>query len=81
MQFQADILQTQVVRPTVVETTALGAAFFAGLAVGFWKNVDELESVWQAERTFEPRMSADEAADRRARWSRALERSRDWDKP
>ncbi|XZE53820.1 glycerol kinase GlpK [Planctomycetaceae bacterium SH139] len=81
MQFQADILQAPVVRPQVIETTALGAAFFAGLAVGFWKTYDEIESVWQSERIFEPRMPAAEAAQRRSRWGEALERSRAWEKP
>ena len=81
MQFQADILQSPVVRPHVIETTALGAAFFAGLAVGFWGSVDEIQSIWQSERVFEPIMKSDEAARRRARWVEALERSRAWEKP
>lgn len=81
MQFQADIMQSPVVRPHVIETTALGAAFFAGLAVGFWSNVDDIHSIWQAERVFEPKMSSDEAAMRRARWAEALQRSRSWEKP
>ena len=79
MQFQADILQTPIVRPVVTETTALGAAYLAGLAVGFWKGQDELRALWKADRTFEPRMSADEAAYRRSRWAEALRRSREWD--
>lgn len=81
MQFQADIMQSPVVRPQVIETTALGAAFFAGLAVGFWNSVDEIQSVWRAERVFEPKMKPDEAAHRRARWAKALERSRSWEEP
>lgn len=81
MQFQADIMQSPVVRPHVIETTALGAAFFAGLAVGFWNSVDEIQSIWQAERVFEPKMKPDEAASRRARWAQALERSRAWEQP
>ena len=79
MQFQADILQMPIVRPVVTETTALGAAYLAGLAVGFWKDQDELRGLWKADRTFEPRMSADEAAYRRSRWAEALRRSREWD--
>jgi len=79
MQFQADILQVPVVRPKVIETTALGAAYLAGLAVGFWKNRDEVHRAWQAERTFEPQMSADDAAHRRRRWAEALRRARDWE--
>jgi len=79
MQFQADILRVPVVRPKVVETTALGAAYLAGLSVGFWKNRDEVHSAWQLDRTFEPQGNADEAAHRRTRWAEALKRSRDWD--
>jgi len=79
MQFQADILRVPVVRPKVIETTALGAAYLAGLAVGFWKDRAEVSRAWQAERTFEPRMSADEAAHRRARWNQALSRAREWE--
>ncbi|MCZ7638802.1 MAG: glycerol kinase GlpK [Verrucomicrobia bacterium] len=79
MQFQADILQVPVVRPRVIETTALGAAYLAGLATGFWKNRGEVQRSWQVDRTFEPRMSADEAAHRCARWTEALNRARDWE--
>lgn len=78
MQFQADVLQAPVVRPKIIETTALGAAYLAGLAVGYWKNLDELRQVWQAARVFEPLMSSDEVLQRRSQWSRALDRSRDW---
>jgi glycerol kinase len=79
MQFQADVLQVPVVRPKVIETTALGAAYLAGLATGFWKNRDEVRRAWQAERTFAPQMSADAAAHRRCRWAEALNRARDWE--
>src|SRR6478752_1107986 len=79
MQFQADILQVPVVRPKVIETTALGAAYLAGLAVGFWQDREEVSRGWQAERTFEPRSSADEAAHRRSRWQQALNRAREWE--
>lgn len=79
MQFQADMLQVPVVRPKVVETTALGAAYLGGLAAGFWKDRSEVTRSWQAERTFEPQMSADEAAHRRRRWAEALNRARDWE--
>ncbi len=76
--FQADILDAVVERPTVAETTALGAAYLAGLAVGYWKDQAEIEANWQLDRRFEPSM----AADRRERllrgWHRAVERSRDW---
>jgi len=79
MQFQADILQAPVVRPKVIETTALGAAYLAGLATGFWKDRSEVTKAWQVDRTFEPQMTADKAAHRRARWKQALERARDWE--
>jgi glycerol kinase len=79
MQFQSDILRVPVVRPKVIETTALGAAYLAGLAAGFWKNREEVQRAWQVDRTFAPRMSADEAAHRRNRWTEALRRARDWE--
>jgi len=79
MQFQADVLQVSVVRPKVIETTALGAAYLAGLATGFWKNRDEISRAWQVDRTFEPQMSAGEATHRRTRWNEALRRAREWE--
>ena len=79
MQFQADILQVPVVRPKVIETTALGAAYLAGLAVGFWHNVSEIEEVWQTDTVFQPSMPTEEVNRRRTQWSRALQRSREWD--
>ena len=79
MQFQADILGVPVVRPKIVETTALGAAYLAGLAVGFWKDQVEVEKTWQTERVFEPQKSRDEVEHRRSRWTEALKRSRDWE--
>jgi glycerol kinase len=60
------------VRPTVVETTALGAAYLAGLATGVWRGIDELTSHWQAERTFMPTMSRDQAGHRMTEWERAV---------
>lgn len=79
MQFQADILQVAVARPKVTETTALGAAYLAGLAVGFWKDRNEVKASWKADRIFEPTKSADEVAHRRSRWSEALKRAREWE--
>lgn len=79
MQFQADIMKTQVVRPEVTETTSMGAAYLAGLAVGFWKDLDEIASIWKSERVFEPSMGDDEVARRRERWNDALNRSMAWD--
>ena len=79
MQIQADILGVRVVRPKVVETTALGAAYLAGLATGFWKNRAEVQLAWQKEREFEPHKSAGEIAHRRSRWTEALKRAREWE--
>jgi glycerol kinase len=79
MQFQADVLQVPVVRPRVIETTALGAAYLAGLAVGFWKSKEEVAAAWQVERRFTPAMPAAQAAHRRGRWAEALKRARDWE--
>ncbi|HSU52717.1 MAG TPA: glycerol kinase GlpK [Candidatus Dormibacteraeota bacterium] len=79
MQFQADLLQVPVVRPKMHETTALGAAFLAGLAVGFWKDRSEIEKTWVADRVFTPQKRADEVAHLRQRWSKALERAREWE--
>jgi glycerol kinase len=81
MQFQADVLGVPVVRPRITETTALGAAYLAGLGVGFWSSLDELSRNWQVERRFEPRMGRDEATERMHRWSLAVERSRGWAAP
>ncbi len=78
MQFQADLLGVPVVRPVVTETTALGAAYLAGLAVGFWAGPDDLRSKRKGDVRFEPTMAADEAARRRQLWRRAVERSRGW---
>jgi glycerol kinase len=78
MQFQADVLGVPVVRPQVTETTALGAAYLAGLATGFWANPEELSAGRQADRRFDPRMDAADRKDRRARWQRAVERSKNW---
>jgi glycerol kinase len=76
MQFQADVLGVPVVRPRITETTALGAAYLAGLAVGFWASPEELASNWQVDRRFEPRMGRDEAQARLALWAQAVARGR-----
>jgi glycerol kinase len=78
MQFQADILGVPVVRPKVLETTALGAAYLAGLVTGVWKDTAEIGRQWAVGRRFEPAMSRVEAEARMAGWARALERSKDW---
>jgi glycerol kinase len=78
MQFQADLLGVPVVRPAITETTALGAAYLAGLAVGYWQSTDEITRQWRVERRFEPHISRDEAAARMREWAKAVERSRGW---
>ena len=78
MQFQADVTGLPVVRPAVTESTALGAACLAGLAVGYWQGVEELAANWRAERRFEPALPEDRVAGLRAAWARAVERARGW---
>jgi glycerol kinase len=78
LQFQADLLGVPVVRPQVTETTALGAAYLAGMGVGFWSSTADVAANWRADRRFEPGMSRDQAAARMARWAQAVDRSRDW---
>lgn len=75
MQFQSDVLGTKVVRPLVTETTALGAAYLAGLAVGFWKSIDEVKRQWQAERIFTPTMAPDLVALAKKGWADAVDRT------
>jgi glycerol kinase len=79
MQLQADLLGVPVVRPVVTETTALGAAYLAGLGVGLWHAADELTEQWQVDRRFEPRVPELEARARRQRWSEAVERAKGWE--
>lgn len=78
MQFQSDLLGVPVIRPKVTETTALGAAYAAGLAVGFWHGVEELRALWQEERRFVPRMNDLERETMHGGWLKAVERSFDW---
>jgi glycerol kinase len=78
MQIQADLLGVPVVRPKVLETTALGAAYLAGLSVGFWKSTEEVKKNWQIDRVFTPTLSRDRAAEMMAGWSKAVERSKAW---
>jgi len=80
MQFQADLLGVPVVRPAVTETTALGAAYLAGLAVGYWPSVDAITGQWKVDRRFEPAMPRDEVAALRERWSAALGRAKGWER-
>jgi glycerol kinase len=78
MQFQADLLGVPVARPKVLETTALGAAYLAGLTVNLWSSREKVASHWQLDRRFEPSMRRDEAAAKMARWREAVSRARGW---
>ncbi len=80
LQFQADILQIPVIRSKITETTALGAAYLAGLAVGFWKSREDLRHHWQENRRFEPKMSAEKASELKAKWKEAVQRAMNWEK-
>ncbi len=78
LQFQADILRVPVERPRVTETTALGAAFLAGLGTGLWSSTDEVAATWQLDRRFEPQMAQAERDRYVERWKRGVERARGW---
>jgi glycerol kinase len=80
MQFQADVLGTKVIRPTITETTALGAAYLAGLAVGYWKDTSEIERFWKADRVFEPAMDPKDVAKGFQGWQRAVNAMLSWTK-
>ena len=80
MQFQADILNVPVVRPQQVESTALGAAYLAGLSIGYWREGAQIDAQWKAERLFEPRMQADQRDRLRVHWRRAVARAQEWAK-
>ena len=78
MQFQADLLGCEIKRPKIIETTAIGAAFLAGLAVGFWKNQEELQELWEADQSFKPNMEAEKRDQLIHFWHKAVERSKNW---
>lgn len=78
LQFQADILQIPIVRPKITETTALGAAYLAGLAIGFWTDKAEISAHWQTDKVFSPQMSPPKVKELRARWNEAVSRALDW---
>jgi glycerol kinase len=78
MQFQSDILNVEVIRPVITETTALGAAYAAGLAIGFWKNIDDLATNWRAGKTWMPSMQEDTRQAEYSKWKKAVMRSKDW---
>ena len=79
MQFQADLIGVPVLRPKVLETTALGAAYLAGLAVGFWESQEEISTQWQIDRTYKATMATDDVNALKAGWQKALERSKAWE--
>jgi glycerol kinase len=81
MQFQADLLDTTVRRPVVPETTALGAAYLAGLAVGYWTGTDDIVNNWVLDREFQPSMTDQQRTDRCRRWQRAVQRALAWEDP
>ncbi len=78
MQFQADMLGVPVVRPRVLETTALGAAYLAGLTIGLWRSPDEIAAHWAEDRRFEPQMDTAAADELLGRWRAAVQRSLRW---
>ncbi|MEX2435914.1 MAG: FGGY-family carbohydrate kinase, partial [Balneolaceae bacterium] len=78
MQFQADILRAPVIRPKILETTALGAAYLAGLAVGYWEDHEEINKQWQVDRKFETEMDREEADHLVTGWNRALKAAKAW---
>lgn len=79
MQFQADLMQTDVLRPKVSETTALGAGYLAGLAVGLWKSKDEIRSLWRLDKKFTPQMDLEERKKQIKNWGKAVERTKNWE--
>ena len=81
MQFQADILGVPVVRPKIAETTALGVAYLAGLAVGYWKDPSEIVSQWQIDRVFDPDLSPERREELKAGWAKAVDRAKEWETP
>lgn len=78
MQFQSDVLRINVVRPKTIETTAMGAAYLAGLATGYWKSIEEIASLWQLDRTFNPNMPPETLQKMKEKWADAVERAKSW---
>ena len=78
MQIQSNAINKKVVRPVITETTALGAAYLAGLAIGFWNNVEEINSQWQEDKIFEPEVNSVDFSEVIKNWNKALERSKGW---
>jgi glycerol kinase len=80
MEFQAGLTGVKVIRPQTLETTAMGAAFFAGLAVGYWKDLAEIREIWKKGAQFESHMAAETRAELLKNWHKAVDRVRDWDR-
>jgi glycerol kinase len=78
VQFQADILRTQVIRPVTIETTALGAAYLAGLATGYWDNTEEIQDLWQVDQSFTPQLTSEEVENGIQEWKRAIQAIQGW---
>ena len=78
MQFQSNILNTNVVRPVITETTALGAAYLAGLAVGYWQNMEAIQDQWQADKKFTPNMDSEERDALTKEWQRSVRAAKAW---
>jgi len=78
MQFQADLIGVPLVRPKVRETTALGAAYLAGLAVGYWTDTNQIQHQWQKDKEFRPALDRAKAAELKSRWQKAVERAKGW---
>jgi glycerol kinase len=78
MQFQSDVLNAPVARPDITETTALGAAYLAGLATGFWKDLDEIKKQWKLNKRFDPQMDLKNAEEQVKKWKDAVTRSKSW---
>ena len=80
MEFQAGLTQVKVIRPEVLETTAMGAAFFAGLAVGYWEDIEEIRRIWKKDAEFESHIPPERREELLKNWHRAVDRVRDWDR-
>ncbi|MGI8600447.1 MAG: FGGY-family carbohydrate kinase [Chitinophagaceae bacterium] len=78
MQFQSNILQTTVIRPSITETTALGAAYLSGLAVGYWESIEEIEKYWQPQKTFQPSLAENECRVLKKGWIKAVKAAKAW---
>jgi len=78
MQIQSDLIQKKIIRPEITETTALGAAYLAGLAIGYWDSIDEIKKQWKIEKQFIPDKNTDQFKKVISNWNKAIERSKQW---